>query len=222
MRTVRSITRPKPPSVALTPSPTRPRMPATLRATRPRSPSTSPLSTINLTVADDESAASDLTLTGTSSNTTLVPNTAQNITFGGSGQNRTMQVSAVGNKSGTAQITVKVSDQVSLSDTLIITAKVGTAKSETLSGTTGADMLFGLAKNDTLNALGGNDLLCGGDGNDVLNGGDHADTLFGGRGNDTLTGASGADLFSGGLGNDVATDFNASQEEGDTMDNTIP
>jgi len=178
--------------------------------------------TINLTVADDESAASDLTLTGTSSNTTLVPNTAQNITFGGSGQNRTMQVSAVGNKSGTAQITVKVSDQVSLSDTLIITVKVGTAKSETLSGTTGADMLFGLAKNDTLNALGGNDLLCGGDGNDVLNGGDHADTLFGGRGNDTLTGASGADLFSGGLGNDVATDFNASQEEGDTMDNTIP
>jgi subtilisin family serine protease len=178
--------------------------------------------TINLTVADDESVASDLTLTGTSSNTTLVPNTAQNITFGGSGQNRTMQVSAVANKSGTAQITVKVSDQGSLSDTLIVTVKVGTAKSETLSGTTGADMLFGLAKNDTLNALEGNDLLCGGDGNDVLNGGDHADTLFGGRGNDTLTGGSGADLFSGGLGNDVATDFNASQEEGDTKDNTIP
>jgi Ca2+-binding RTX toxin-like protein len=144
-----------------------------------------------------------------------------NITFSGSGENRTMQVSATDKQSGTAEIMVTLSDQGSPIATQTVTVNVGTSKGETLSGTTGADMLFGLAGTDTLSGLEGNDLLCGGNGNDTLSGGDGDDTLFGQRDNDKLTGGAGADFFSGGPDRDVATDFNESGE-GDTNDNTIP
>ena len=48
--------------------------------------------TINLTVGDVESAATALTLSATSSNSTLVPN--RNIVLGGSGATRTAKASA--------------------------------------------------------------------------------------------------------------------------------
>src|SRR5215208_1069816 len=190
---------------------------------------------INLTLADDADPQ-NLSLSATSSNQALVPN--NKITLGGSGENRTMEVRAVKNKSGTAQITLTASDQGGLSATQIVTVKVGTTKVNTISGTSGADMLFGLGADDTLEGLEGNDLLCRGYGNDVLKGGDGNDTLRGGPGNDRLsggggndtlgggidndrlTGGVGADSFSGGGGTDTATDFNA--VEGDTMDSTIP
>jgi hypothetical protein len=60
------------------------------------------------TVGDTETAAASLTLNGTSSNTSLVPNA--NITFGGSGANRTVTVTPAANQSGTATITLTVSD----------------------------------------------------------------------------------------------------------------
>jgi len=174
---------------------------------------------INLIVGDD-GGAENLNLSATSSNTELVPD--NNITLGGSGENRTMTVSAAPRKSGTAQITVTVSDQGSLSATQIVNVNVGTSKGDNLSGTPEADMLFGLEGSDTLSGLGANDLLCGGNGNDTLSGGDGDDTLFGQRDNDKLTGGTGADFFSGGSGaRDVATDFNDAGE-GDTNDNTIP
>jgi hypothetical protein len=63
---------------------------------------------ISLTVADLETAATSLAMSGSSSNPTLVPNA--NIVFGGSGANRTVTVTPAANQSGTATITVTVSD----------------------------------------------------------------------------------------------------------------
>jgi N-acetylneuraminic acid mutarotase len=63
---------------------------------------------LSFTVGDVETAAGALTLTGASSNTTLVPNA--NITFGGSGASRTVTVVPAANLNGTATITVTVND----------------------------------------------------------------------------------------------------------------
>ncbi|SFS13157.1 calcium-binding protein [Sphingomonas jatrophae] len=70
----------------------------------------------------------------------------------------------------------------------------GDDDNNTLTGTSGADMIYG---------QGGNDVLSGGDGNDVLYGGSGNDRLFGGEGNDQLTGGEGADYMVGGAGNDT-------------------
>ena len=191
--------------------------------------------TLTFTVADVETAAGDLTLTATSANTKVVPNS--NLVLGGSGAARTLTLTAAPKQSGTAQITLTLSDGT-LSTSLAVTVMVGTAKNDTLRGTAGVDMLFGLGGKNTLDGGAGDDLLCGGNGVDTLQGGDGADTLEGGngddvlaggndadvlrggKGNDTLAGGSGADSFSGGAGTDTATDINGS--EGDTQDGTIP
>ncbi|MCU0794918.1 MAG: autotransporter-associated beta strand repeat-containing protein [Akkermansiaceae bacterium] len=60
------------------------------------------------TVSDPETAAASLSLTATSSNPTLVP--ANGISFGGSGQNRTISLTPVSNALGTSTITVNASD----------------------------------------------------------------------------------------------------------------
>ena len=64
------------------------------------------------TISDQETAAGSLILSGTSSNTTLVPNL--NITFGGSGGSRTVTVTPAANLSGVTTITVNVSDGVNV------------------------------------------------------------------------------------------------------------
>ena len=77
-------------------------------------------SALSFTIGDVETAADSLTVTGSSSNTTLVPNT--NIVFGGSGTNRTVTVTPVANLSGTAVITISVSDgSLTTSDTFTLT-----------------------------------------------------------------------------------------------------
>lgn len=63
---------------------------------------------ISFTVSDIETSAGNLTLSGSSSNPTLVPNA--NITFGGSGANRAVTVTPAPDQFGIAQITVTVSD----------------------------------------------------------------------------------------------------------------
>ncbi|PYM89328.1 MAG: hypothetical protein DME04_26625 [Candidatus Rokuibacteriota bacterium] len=60
------------------------------------------------TVGDAETAPGSLTVSGSSSNPTLVPN--GNIVFGGTGANRTVTVTPAANQNGTATITVTVSD----------------------------------------------------------------------------------------------------------------
>jgi Ca2+-binding RTX toxin-like protein len=155
--------------------------------------------TMNLTVADAD--GDSLTLSGSSSDTSLVPNA--NITFGGSGANRSVRIAAVPKKNAAnATITITVGDGHGGTATATITVKVGTTKKETLTGTAGPDMIFGLGGNDAISAGAGNDLLVGGDGND------------------TLTGGAGADMFSGGAGKDTATDLTPGQ--GDTQDGTVP
>jgi Ca2+-binding RTX toxin-like protein len=173
--------------------------------------------TINLTVGDIDSAATALTLSATSSNTTLVPN--GNIVFGGSGTARTMTVSAVDGRSGTATLTVTVGDGQN-SGTVEVAVRVGGGGKDTLTGGSGADLLLAQSNNDTLTGGDGNDLLCGDSGSDTLSGGPGDDSLGGGSGSDRLTGGPGADRFSGGSGTDTATDFTAT--EGDTSDGTIP
>jgi hypothetical protein len=75
---------------------------------------------IPFTVGDGESAAGNLTVSGSSSNTTLVPNA--NIVFGGSGANRTVTLTPAANQNGTATITVTVSDgQLSTPTSFLLT-----------------------------------------------------------------------------------------------------
>jgi len=62
------------------------------------------------TIGDAETAAASLVVTASSSNTTVVPN--GNITLGGSGISRTINISPAANQSGTTIITINVSDGV--------------------------------------------------------------------------------------------------------------
>ncbi len=87
----------------------------------------------------------------------------------------------------------------------------GTSGSDILSGGSQNDTIIGLAGNDTLSGLAGSDSLDGGDGNDFLSGysgnegvggNDAADTLLGGNGSDTLRGFDGDDSLVGGDGDD--------------------
>jgi oxalate decarboxylase/phosphoglucose isomerase-like protein (cupin superfamily) len=63
---------------------------------------------IAFTIGDAETAAASLTLRATSSAATLIP--TNNITFGGSGSNRTVTLTPLPNQSGSATITIIVSD----------------------------------------------------------------------------------------------------------------
>jgi len=63
---------------------------------------------LNVTVGDVETAAASLVLTASSSNTTLIPNGT--IVLAGSGVSRTVQATPVANLSGSATITLTVTD----------------------------------------------------------------------------------------------------------------
>jgi Ca2+-binding RTX toxin-like protein len=160
---------------------------------------TKALGTVDLTVADADDDVNALTLAASSNNQVLLPNAK--IVFGGSGAHRTMTVTGVAKKTGTATITVTVSDGAH-STVLSVTVKVGDGEVNTLGGTAGPDMLFGLGRDDTLSGDGEFDLLCGGSGNDTLNGNDGSDALDGGAGNDFLNGGNGADTLLGANGLD--------------------
>jgi predicted extracellular nuclease len=161
----------------------------------------------NLALADADGTGS-LTLSASSSNTTLVP--VGNVTFGGSAGARTVTIATAAGKTGSATVTISVSDGTS-SASLTISVKAGGSGGDVLLGTGGADMLFGGNGVDQLLGGSGIDLLCGGggvdqlfggNGDDALDGGSGNDQLFGDDGNDTLTGGSGNDQLFGGSGND--------------------
>jgi Ca2+-binding RTX toxin-like protein len=83
------------------------------------------------------------------------------------------------------------------------------AGDDTVSGLGGADLLLGEAGNDELIGDAGDDTLDGGDGNDRLSGGEGNDVLTGGAGDDQLTADLGTDRLVGGAGNDLYELFGA-------------
>src|SRR6185436_16295991 len=75
---------------------------------------------IAFTIGDAETAADSLVLSKGSSNPTLVP--VANMVFGGSGAFRSVTVTPAPNQSGSATLTVSVSDGiVTASDTFVLT-----------------------------------------------------------------------------------------------------
>jgi Ca2+-binding RTX toxin-like protein len=140
-----------------------------------------------------------------------------NITFGGSGANRTVTIHAVGQNSiAFSDVTITVFDGT-FSSSINIRVIVGTNKNELINiGTTtvGSDMIFGGNGDDTINSGAGNDLICGGNNGGIINGGLGDDTIDGGNGNDTLRGGDGNDLIFGGGGNDTLEGGN----DNDTLD----
>jgi len=94
-------------------------------------------------VGDVETPVANLTVSGSSSNMTLVPN--GNIVFGGSGANRTVTITPAADQTGTTTITVTVTDEGGLTamDTFLLTVTTETPPiaviyvSSTSSGTAG-------------------------------------------------------------------------------------
>jgi FG-GAP repeat/Putative binding domain, N-terminal len=74
----------------------------------------STLNEISFTIFDSETPADNLSLSGSSSNNTLVP--TENIVFGGTDVDRTVTVTPAPNSSGTATITVRLSDDSDMVD----------------------------------------------------------------------------------------------------------
>ena len=67
-----------------------------------------PLSGVAFTISYGDTAATNVTVTGSSSNPDLVPN--ENISFSGAGTNRTATLTPVTNQNGTTTITITVTD----------------------------------------------------------------------------------------------------------------
>ena len=102
---------------------------------------------IPFTVGDVELNPAYLTVTATSSDTTLVPD--GNISLGGSGANRTINITPAPNQSGSATITVSVNDgNVTVSDTFLLTvnavndAPVADAQSVSMSWNTSTNIVL--------------------------------------------------------------------------------
>ena len=102
---------------------------------------------ISITVGDAETSAASLTLSGSSSNTTLVPNA--NITFGGSGSNRTVTVKPAAGRTGTATITVRVSDGTTTASRAFTLTVSGTTTTNTAPSITAIANQFVVANTST-------------------------------------------------------------------------
>ena len=109
-------------------------------------PANTPIVALPFTVNDADTPASSLTLSGSSSNQSLVPN--GNIVFGGSGSQRTVTITPAANQTGSTTITVTVSDGVrTATDAFAVTVNsvntppaISTIASQTITagGNTGA------------------------------------------------------------------------------------
>ena len=94
------------------------------------------------TIGDPDTAVTSLTLSALSTNTTLVPNA--NIVFGGSGSNRTVTVTPAAGKTGSAQITVTVSDgTLTAQSSFMVTVQAPQDHAPTITAITNQNILEG-------------------------------------------------------------------------------
>ena len=83
---------------------------------------------------------------------------------------------------------------------------LGSEGNDTITGSSGSDVVLAGGGNDVVKTLGGADTVCAGAGNDKANGGGGRDLLLGEKGNDKLKGGGGAkDRSVGGPGKDKLT-----------------
>ena len=85
-----------------------------------------PVGPLNFTIGDAQTPAASLSVSGVSANPTLVPDA--NLVFGGSGANRTVTINPAAGQTGSAVITLTVSDgelTASTSFTVVVTADNG-------------------------------------------------------------------------------------------------
>lgn len=108
------------------------------------------------TIGDAETPANLLTLSAKSSNTSVIP--TGNITFGGSGANRTVSIQAPVGVSGSSTITITVTDAGGLtaSDTFVVTVTTNTPPTiseindvKVTAGTTVGPISFSVGDNET-------------------------------------------------------------------------
>lgn len=92
-------------------------------------------------------------------------------------------------------------------------ADLGTAKNNTLNGSTADDLINGLGGNDLIFGLAGNDTLIGGNGNDTLNGGSGSDLLIGGAGRDRFVYDTNTAFTSSAVGVDTIVDFSTQADK---------
>lgn len=82
----------------------------------------SSITDIALTITDNYPSGGAITVTGVSSNTSLLLNSG--ITFGGSGLNRTVNISPIGGQSGTATVTLTIQDALGASSNVVFNVTV--------------------------------------------------------------------------------------------------
>ena len=92
------------------------------------------LGPINFTIGDVETVATSLSVSGASSNPSLIPNA--NIVFGGSGSNRTVTITPATKQSGTASITVTVSDGLATTNDVFLVTLIAVNELPTISDIT--------------------------------------------------------------------------------------
>ncbi len=187
--------------------------------------------TMNMFVNDANTGTTGLTLSALSTNDAVVdPDT--DVTFGGSGTNRTLTIAPSGFGSADLIVSVTTPDDTGDYFELLVDSGDDSPDGVNISGDMssmvlsrggadqvntgdGIDLICAGAQRDTeINSGRGDDTIDGGpdtdvldgaDGNDIIRGGDGGDTLIGNADNDTLEGGSGPDSLFGGQHNDKLT-----------------
>ena len=138
-----------------------------------------------LTVDDNEQDVEDLALSlEDNTNAALVPNA--NVVFGGSGADRSVAITAANRKSGTAVLTIGVSDGWNTTDGDDHGPHRHRRERVAQRARSAPTCSSAAPGSDSLTGLGGADVLCGGQGDDSASGGEGNDAVEGGKGADIL------------------------------------
>ena len=95
-------------------------------------------------------------------------------------------------------------DKITLASSLPIAAHLfGDAGNDSLTGSSGPDLIFGGENNDTINGSTGDNRLFGENGDDIISASSGHDVIYGGAGLDKISGSTGNNLMFGEAGNDT-------------------